>query len=159
MVLSGRLAAMTTQAVLALPVAWVTIALLFGAPPVRAPFQVLACVAVGIAGFFGIGEVIVGFLVRRRYYAGMTNAAFPLLLLLTGVFVPLSSLPAWLAMPSRLLAPTWAMEGVRRTEAGGSAWADVVIGLVIAALTIGAGILYQARAEQSMRASPEAYLR
>jgi len=158
-ILVGRLLAMTAHALAGLPVAWLVIVLLFGPVHVPSPGQVLASIAVSAGGFLAVSLLIVGLLARRRYYAGMPNGLLPLLLLLSGVFVPASALPWWLALPSRLLAPTWAMEGLRRLEAGRQAWPDIGIGAAVSVVTIALGVLYLRRLDHHMRTSPEAYLR
>lgn len=157
--LTGRLAAMMLHALVALPIAAVLLIGIYGPPSVPDPLQLLAALAVGVGGLLAVSLFIVGFVARRRYYAGMPNAVFPVVILLAGVFVPLDALPTWLEPPARLLAVSWAMEAVRMVEAGGSGWASIGIGALVAAATIAVGLLYVSRVQEVMRRSPEAYLR
>jgi ABC-2 type transport system permease protein len=64
--------------------------------------------------------------------------------LLCGFVVPLDLLPAVLRPVSWLLAPTWAVEGMRAAAAGESPWADLavcaVVGLGYAALAAWLGV-------------------
>lgn len=157
--LSGRLTGMMLHALLALPIAAVLLVAVYGPPAVPDPVVLVVALVVGIAGLLAIGMLVVGFIARRRYRAGMPNAVFPVVVLLAGVFVPLDALPIWLQPVSRLLAVSWAMDAVRQTETGANAWPVLGIGALVAAASIAAGVLYVARAQEVMRRSPEAFLR
>lgn len=157
--LTGRLAAMMLHALFALPIAAVLLIAVYGPPEVPDPVQLMVALVVGVAGLLAVSLFIVGFVARRRYYAGMPNAVFPVVILLAGVFVPLDALPSWLEPPARLLAVSWAMEAVRLIEVGASGWASIGVGGLVAAVTIAAGVVYVGRVQEVMRRSPEAYLR
>lgn len=157
--LAGRLVAMMAHATLALPIAAALLVVIYGPPRTVDPAQLAGALIVAVAGLLAIATLVLGFVARRRYRAGMPNAVFPVVVLLTGVFVPVDSLPSWLQPLSRLLAVSWAMEAVRAIEAGRSAWGLIAVGAGVAVLSVAAGALYVARVQDVMRRSPEAYLR
>lgn len=158
-VLAGRLLGMMLHALLSLPIAAILLVLVYGPPDVPDPSVVVAALLVGIAGLLAISLLIVGFIARRRYRAGMPNAVFPVVVLLAGVFVPLDALPTWLQPISRLLAVSWAMDAVRRVETGADEWSALGVGAVVAVGSLVVSMLYVARVQEVMRRSPEAYLR
>jgi ABC-2 type transport system permease protein len=138
--LTGRLFGMLLPALAAWPVAWLIIIVLFGWVPIPSIGAVLAAIVVGIVSLFSVGLLILGFIARRRYRAGMPNAVFPVLILITGLFVPLSSLPTWVSGPGRLFGLSWAMEGIRAVQAGDSPWSDLLVGLLIGVIAVVLGI-------------------
>jgi ABC-2 type transport system permease protein len=72
---------------------------------------------------------------------------FPVFLL-SGIFVPVASLPAWLQPFSFVLAPTWAIEGLRDVLLRG--WGLEHVWLHLAVLA-GFGVLFTALAMLGLR--------
>lgn len=64
--------------------------------------QALAAMVLGTAAFGGMGLILAGAL-KPLVNLAVVNALFVVLLLLGGMLIPLSKLPAWLANVSRLL--------------------------------------------------------
>lgn len=103
---------------------------------------VLVFVALGTAAFAGLGLLMAGTLRAEATLAG-ANALYLVLLLVSGIVVPLAKLPSWLASVARLLPSGALAEGLRSAFANQGpvlrpgavllAWA--VVALVAAART------------------------
>jgi ABC-type multidrug transport system permease subunit len=159
LVLAGRTAAAVLQAAVALPIAWVAIVVAFGSFRVSSPLQLAACASVAAGGATALCLMVMGFTARHRYRPGVANVVFPVLSLVAGVFVPVSTLPGWIEPVSRLFAITWAMEGIRAVQTGGSAWSDIGVGALIAVASLAGGLVYLAGLDERMRAGSETHLR
>lgn len=125
---------------------------------------VLATAAFGLS-FFGYGLVLAPFLLVLFLFGislGVFGSAlvlrlgpsaewfvWPIPALLApfaGVFYPLSTLPAWMRIPARLLPPSYVFEGVRKVVSGQPvSGAGLALAACLAALDIGLAGWYFAR--------------
>lgn len=103
-----------------------------------ASFGVLpvAFVVVGTAAFAGLGLLMAGTLRAEATLAG-ANALYLVLLLVSGMVVPLSKLPSWLASVAKLLPSGALAEGLRNAFAGTGAVARPALVLAVWAVVAG----------------------
>jgi ABC-2 type transport system permease protein len=64
--------------------------------------------------------------------------------LATGLLVPLTLLPGWVAPIGWVLSPTWGMRAIREAAFGGNAWPEI-------ALCVGLGLVYVALGALALR--------
>ena len=96
--------------------------LLFGMP-LSASFPMLLPVALAAAiiALGAMGMLIATSFVLYRHANALSNLLEYPVWIVTGLVVPLSTLPAWIGPISWLLAPTWGMEAIRGATIGDSA--------------------------------------
>jgi ABC-type multidrug transport system permease subunit len=122
-------------------------ALLLG---LRIPLDALPGLALALAvgslscGFFGLTLGALG--LRFRDVWVVSNVSVALMLLLTGVNVPVASLPGWMAAAGRFLPITHAAEAARVLAAGdglSAAWSPIALELLVGLLyaVLAAGLL------------------
>src|SRR4029453_15035466 len=87
-----------------------------------------------------LGFVFASTFVLYRHANALSNMLEWPVLLVTGMLVPLSLLPAWSNWISWILAPTWGVQAIREAALGGTPWPDIGMTLVLglAYLAIGA---------------------
>lgn len=156
--LAGKVLAAALNGLLAIPGAWLLIALAWDVPTSVGIGQVAAAIAVGVGGFIGLGMLLVGFLARHRFFAGMLNGLYDVLAVLACLFVPAALLPGVLDSVSWLLGPRWAMEALRVSASGGGGWNELAIGAGASLCAIAVGVAYLMRYENALRRHPEALL-
>lgn len=95
---------------------------LFGMP-LRASFPLLLPVALlaAIIALGAMGMLIATSFVLYRHANALSNLLEYPVWIVTGLVVPLATLPAWIGPISWLLAPTWGMEAIRGATIGESA--------------------------------------
>ena len=107
-------------------------------------------VSIGLIGFLLAVAVV-----RYRAAWALGNALeFPVWLI-CGMLVPLALLPDWVRPISWLLAPTWGMNAIRESAAGGSPVPDIAacLGLGLACGAIGVAVLESVLRSARARAS------
>jgi ABC-2 type transport system permease protein len=94
---------------------------LFGMP-LRASFPLLLPVALlaAIIALGAMGMLIATSFVLYRHANALSNLLEYPVWIVTGLVVPLATLPAWIGPISWLLAPTWGMEAIRGATIGDS---------------------------------------
>lgn len=152
--LAGRLAGALVQALPALPVAYLLVVLGWGAPNIGSPLLAASGVLVLLLGFAAIGLVLTAAMSVSRYYDGMLNGLFPVTVLLGGLLVPLSVLPAYAHGLALALPPSWAMLALREHS-----WPALLVGLAVCAAWYLAGFTLIGRAERWLRLRPDSYFR
>lgn len=147
--LSGRLAAVTCQALAAIPVVLLTITILFGG--VRdmrlGPWSVALTILT--VGLVGMSLLLMGALARYRYAAGMVNGLFGAVVLLGGFFIPLSVLPTPIRQVGYLLPSSWALAATRENMADPAF--ELLLAAVIATAWLVAGAAYLSSAQRRLR--------
>ena len=123
---------------------FVVVAFFFGLAMPDANF-VAAVVVLVIASvsFFGIGMMTsVLPLISPEKGAQLGFVAQGMLLVVSGVYYPVSVLPAWMEWISTILPATYALRGIRNAilDGAGIAWADVWPLLVIGVISIPVGL-------------------
>jgi len=113
----------------------------------------LLIVSVGSLSFVGIGIMAATLpLLFTEKGAQMTYVIEALLLLISGVYYPVSVLPGWIQVFSHLSPATYILDGTRHALLGNASRGDILSALipliVIGVLTIPAGIFLWARAER-----------
>jgi hypothetical protein len=152
--LAGVIVAGILNGLVAIPVAWGIIALVWSFPAGDLALAA-AALAVGSLGFLAYGLVLAGLLARHRFFAGMLTGAYDVVAVLACFFVPASFLPGPLNAFSAVFGARWALEGVR---AGSDGWGRVGLGLCVSLVTLGLAVLYLQRLDRSIRAQPEGML-
>jgi len=121
--------------------------LVFGIPfEIAHPLQFALAVPTTIVGLGLLGTLFASTFVLYRYANALSNMLEWPVLLVTGLLVPLSLLPAWAHPIGWSLSPTWGMRAMRDAALGGSAWAEI-------ALTLALGIGYVGLATVSRAAA------
>ena len=154
--LLGRLLAATGQAVLAIPLICGALYALFGTISNVPVGRFLVALLVLTLGLFGMALFLLGALARFRYSAGMVNGLFGLMLMLGGLFLPVTELPAVGEAVGRALPTSWAVDSIRRGAE--DPWSMLATGFAIAVVWLGFGLWYVSRAERVMRRSAAAHL-
>lgn len=156
--ITGRIMTAVLQGLVAIPITWLTISLIWEFPT-TASFQLVAAAAlIGSLGFLGLGLLLAALLVRYRYFAGMVNGLQDTVALLAGFFVPIAVLPVAVQIPGFLFGPRWALEAVRHTQTVGSASLSLLVGFFVSLFTISIAFLYLSRLETKVRHNPEALM-
>jgi ABC-2 type transport system permease protein len=140
MTILGRVAGAFGQGVIGMIIAMAILALLlhrsFGAV---AGWLLAATVLLGLAGIYVITALLAIGFARVRFWPGMANGVAPVIILLTGVYTPLDSLPAPLRVLSMALPSAWAMNALRQgagAAAGRSIGIGVAVLVALAAVTV-----------------------
>ena len=110
--------------------------LLFGIEvPVADPLLFVLSIMVSIFSIALIGFLLSVAVVRYRTAWAMGNLLEYPGWLVCGFLVPLTVFPDWVGWIAYALPPTWGMEAIRSSAAGGSPWVDVL-------MCLGLGLLY-----------------
>ena len=110
----------------------------------------LIILVVASVSFFGIGMMTAVLpLISPEKGAQLGFVAQGLLLVVSGVYYPVSVLPAWMEWISKISPATYALRGIRRSilDGTGVVWADVWPLLVIGTASIPLGLWIFARGE------------
>ena len=130
---------------------FVVVALSFGLSFPDANFAAaVAILAVASVSFFGIGMMTAVLpLISPEKGAQLGFVAQGLLLVVSGVYYPVSVLPSWMEWLSTVSPATYALRGIRASilDGAGLAWADVWPLLVIGAASIPLGLWVFGRGE------------
>ena len=119
--------------------------LVFGIPfELAHPWLFALAVPVTIVGLGLLGMLIAATFVLYRHANALSNMLEWPVLLVTGLLVPISLLPAWSHPISWALAPTWGMRALRDAAFGGDPWPEL-------ALTLALGGVYVALATVFLR--------
>lgn len=116
--------------------------LFFGVPltiehPLLFPLALLATVlSLGM-----LGLVMAASFIRYRHANALSNLLEYPVWLVSGLLIPLSTLPAFAEPISWLLAPTWGVRAVREAAIGGNAWPEIAISFALAAIYLVIGTL------------------
>jgi ABC-type multidrug transport system permease subunit len=131
--------------------------LLFGVPlDFVSPVMFIAAIATCIAGLgmFGLLLAVTFVLVRDAH--ALCNALESPVSLISGLLVPITTLPVWLSSAAKLLPTTWAASGAHAAVTGGPVWQPllVCIGISVACLLIAASVMpfieYRSRVTASL---------
>jgi ABC-2 type transport system permease protein len=101
-------------------------ALLFGWRPSGSPGLALLAILLGTLCFAGLGLAMAGAL-RAEATLGAANGLFLFFLLLGGLYVPLSSLPGWMAWTARALPAAPLAETLRSAAHGTVMWSTLAV--------------------------------
>ncbi len=130
---------------------FVVVALSFGLAFPDADFAAaLAILMIASVSFFGIGMMTAVLpLVSPEKGAQLGFIAQGMLLVVSGVYYPVSVLPAWMEWLSTISPATYALRGIRASvlDGAGLAWADVWPLLVIGVVSIPLGLWVFGRGE------------
>lgn len=132
-----------------------TVALFFNISLAQAnPFSAVVLLMLGSFSFIGIGilAAVLPLLFPERG-AQMTNVINALILLVSGVYFPISVLPGWMQVISRLSPAYYVLEGTRAALLTGArvdqlAWAYLLPLLVIGMVTVPIGLWVFTTAER-----------
>jgi len=123
---------------------FVVVALSFGLSFPDADFvAAVAILAIASVSFFGIGMMTAVLpLISPEKGAQLGFIAQGMLLVVSGVYYPVSVLPAWMQWLSTISPATYALRGIRASilDGAGLAWANVWPLLVIGAVSIPLGL-------------------
>jgi ABC-2 type transport system permease protein len=106
-----------------------------------------------IVGLGLLGTLFASTFVLYRHANALSNMLEWPVLLLTGLLVPLSLLPAWVHPIGWSLAPTWGMRAMRDAAFGGSAWAEIALTLLLGLAYLGIAALFLRYFERKARAA------
>lgn len=130
---------------------FVVVALFFGLETQHASFfAALALLVIASVSFFGIGMMTAVLpLISPEKGAQLGFIAQGMLLVVSGVYYPVSVLPSWMEWLSTISPATYALRGIRASilDGAGLAWADVWPLLVIGAASIPLGLAVFRRGE------------
>jgi ABC-2 type transport system permease protein len=123
---------------------FVVVALFFGLSMPDANFAAaIALLVIASVSFFGIGMMTAVLpLISPEKGAQLGFVGQGMLLVVSGVYYPVSVLPGWMEWLSQISPATYALRGIRASilDGAGLAWADVWPLLVIGALSIPLGL-------------------
>jgi ABC-2 type transport system permease protein len=123
---------------------FVVVALFFGLSMPDANFPAaIALLVIASVSFFGIGMMTAVLpLISPEKGAQLGFVGQGMLLVVSGVYYPVSVLPGWMEWLSQISPATYALRGIRASilDGAGLAWADVWPLLVIGALSIPLGL-------------------
>jgi len=111
----------------------------------------LVVLVVASISFFGIGMMTAVLpLISPEKGAQLGFVAQGLLLVVSGVYYPVSVLPGWMEWTARVSPATYALRGIRHSmlDGAGAAWADVWPLLLIGAASIPLGLWIFSRGER-----------
>jgi ABC-2 type transport system permease protein len=97
-----------------------------------AAFAAAALSAIVAMGLLGLIAASLFVLTRAAAYLGVA-LQYPVYIA-SGLIIPLAILPAWLGPVTWVLAPTWGFRGLSHAAAGGDAWTDVGMCLLLSAV-------------------------
>jgi ABC-2 type transport system permease protein len=103
----------------------------------------IALLVIASVSFFGIGMMTAVLpLISPEKGAQLGFVGQGMLLVVSGVYYPVSVLPGWMEWLSQISPATYALRGIRASilDGAGLAWADVWPLLVIGALSIPLGL-------------------
>lgn len=124
---------------------FVVVAFSFGLSFPDADFAAaVAILAIASVSFFGIGMMTAVLpLISPEKGAQLGFVAQGMLLVVSGVYYPVSVLPEWMQWLSTISPATYALRGIRASiiDGAGLAWADVWPLLLIGAVSVPAGLL------------------
>jgi ABC-2 type transport system permease protein len=136
LVLVPMTTAMATLGLYSLTATLVWGRLLFGIKvPVADPLLFVLCIVVSILSIALIGFLLSVAVVRYRTAWAMGNLLEYPGWLVCGFLVPLTLFPTWVGWIAYALPPTWGMQAIRSSAAGGSPWFDVL-------MCLGLGVVY-----------------
>lgn len=128
---SAKLIAVVALEILQIALLVAVAALVYGWRPLESTAAGLVALLLGSAAFAGLGLAMAGRL-RAEMTLGVANGLFMLFLLLGGLFVPLTRLPAAVGPIARLL-PAYALaEALRGAPLQSGAWPVLVVWAVLA---------------------------
>jgi len=123
---------------------FVAVALFFGlALPGANYFAALAVLVIASVSFFGIGMMTAVLpLISPEKGAQLGFVAQGMLLVVSGVYYPISVLPTWMEWIAKISPATYALRGIRDSilDGAGIAWADVWPLIVIGVVSIPLGL-------------------
>ena len=123
---------------------FVAVALFFGlALPDANYFAALAVLVIASVSFFGIGMMTAVLpLISPEKGAQLGFVAQGMLLVVSGVYYPISVLPTWMEWIAKISPATYALRGIRDSilDGAGIAWADVWPLIVIGVVSIPLGL-------------------
>src|SRR5262249_45985244 len=105
------------------------------------PWSLLAALPVTVLGLGMLGMVLASVFVRFRYANALTNLFDYPIWIISGMLVPVSLLPVWLRPLGWVLPTTWGVRSIRESLSGGDPLAAVGMGLLLAAVYLGIGLL------------------
>ncbi|WP_033340095.1 ABC transporter permease [Catenuloplanes japonicus] len=114
-------------------------------------FPVAALVTVLSLGAFGI--LLASLFILVRHANAFMNALEYPIWLLSGMLLPIASLPAWTGPIAAALPTTWGARALREATAGGAVWPSLGLCAVISAVCLGLGALALVHVERKARAA------
>jgi len=124
----------------------------FGIPfQIDQPFAFLVAVPATILGLGLLGLVFASTFVLYRHANALSNMLEWPVLLVSGMLVPLSLLPAWSHWISWALAPTWGVQAIRQAALGGTPWPDIGMTLALGAIYLVIGTIALGNFERRAR--------
>jgi ABC-2 type transport system permease protein len=115
----------------------------FGIPfQIDQPLAFVVAVPATILGLGLLGLVFASTFVLYRHANALSNMLEWPVLLVTGMLVPLSLLPAWSNWISWILAPTWGVQAIRQAAMGGTPWPDIAMTLALGAIYLAIGTAF-----------------
>jgi ABC-2 type transport system permease protein len=112
--------------------------LFFGMPLDFAhPLQLAVALPATVLSLGMLGLLLASTFVLYRNANAFSNLLEYPVWLATGLLVPLTLLPGWVAPIGWFLSPTWGMRAIRQAAFGGDAWPEI-------ALCVGLGLAYVA---------------
>ena len=119
--------------------------LFFGMPLDFAhPLQLAVALPTTVLSLGMLGLLLASTFVLYRNANAFSNLLEYPVWLATGLLVPLTLLPGWVAPIGWVLSPTWGMRAIRQAAFGGNAWPEI-------ALCVGLGIVYVALGALALR--------
>ena len=119
--------------------------LFFGMPLDFAhPLQLAVALPTTVLSLGMLGLLLASTFVLYRNANAFSNLLEYPVWLATGLLVPLTLLPGWVAPIGWVLSPTWGMRAIRQAAFGGNAWPEI-------ALCVGLGIAYVALGALALR--------
>lgn len=140
-VLYGRIAAVTTLALVGFLEAWLVGSLMVGSPiPVAHPWVCLAAMLVTVAAMTCWAGVMSSVFVLARSARIFQNSLSYPFFVLGGVLVPVSLLPVWVEVPARLVFLSWSSDLLRDAVTPGPVQ-DVLLRLAVIAVLGALGLI------------------
>src|SRR6186997_2089197 len=119
--------------------------LFFGMPLDFAhPLQLAVALPATVLSLGMLGLLLASTFVLYRNANAFSNLLEYPVWLATGLLVPLTLLPGWVAPIGWVLSPTWGMRAIRQAAFGGNAWPEI-------ALCVGLGLVYVALGAIALR--------
>ena len=114
-------------------------------------FGIAAPVTVLSLGAFGI--LLASLFVLLRHANAFMNALEYPIWLLSGMLLPIASLPAWTGPLAAALPTTWGARAMREATSGGAVWPSLGLCVAISAVCLGLGALSLIHVERRARAA------
>ena len=105
------------------------------------PLQLAIALPATILSLGMLGLLLASTFVLYRQASAFSNLLEYPVWLATGLLVPLSLLPGWVAPISWLLSPTWGMRAIRDAAFGGNAWPEIALCVALGVVYLGLGAL------------------